>query len=181
MQQIRDRYQMEEEDRALSFRPFYHARSKLKWYMLAIVSFGALSVHFFDRRQEMILIVLLTFFVVTCWFFIKELLVYIPMKYIFDLPSNTVYQSNLFVKKKIMELGEIIIFRSSEYMVWHYALGQKRKQFVKSYPISESFSKQSESQERVLLYERELLGRIRELSDAAVSNNKTNTESVNFR
>src|SRR5690554_8175749 len=94
MDNLKDKYQIEETPRTLSFRPFYHYKKKLFWYMVAITVFGGLSVYFSERGSETFLVVFITLFGVTAWFFLKELVVYIPIRYTFDTSDNAVYQSN---------------------------------------------------------------------------------------
>lgn len=164
MDNLKDKYQIEETPRTLSFRPFYHYKKKLFWYVVAITVFGGLSVYFSERGSETFLVVFITLFGVTAWFFLKELVVYIPIRYTFDTSDNAVYQSNLlFRKRKMMNLDEVIIFQSSEMGSWHYKMGKKKSQFVKNYQISENFGSSKKSDERLIDFEREILDKIEQM------------------
>lgn len=160
---MKDKYQIEESHFTLSFKPFHHHRYKLKWYVLAILTFGGLSTYFYNPMKELFLIISATFLIVTIWFFIKELLFYIPTRYTFDRSSNEIYQSTLLVSsKKIMNLDEMVIYQSSEMGSWHYRMGKKKKQFVKNYAISEYFSNKKNN-EKLIAYELEILNKIEQM------------------
>ncbi|MDR2281767.1 MAG: hypothetical protein LBE37_01080 [Sphingobacterium sp.] len=160
---MRDRYQIEESASVFSFKPFHPYRSKLKWYGLAIVIFGVLSVFYYASMSKLFLIISATLFVMTVWFFLKEILLYIPLRYIFDRSTNEVYQSSLFLsKRKIMNLDEVVIYQSSEMGSWQYKIGKKKMQFVKSYAISEYFSIKKDN-EQVVAYRSEILTKIEQM------------------
>lgn len=164
MNNLKAKYQIEEIGNSFSFRPYYHYKKKLFWYVFAIILFGGLSVYFSERGSEAFLIVCITLFGVSTWFFLKELLYYIPIRYTFDTSDNAVYQSNLlFSKREIMKLDEVIIFQSSEMGSWHYKMGKKKNQFVKNYQISENFGSSKKSDESLTAYEREILDKIEQM------------------
>lgn len=163
MTPIRDKYQIEETTTAFSFKPFYHYRKKLFWYVVAMMLFAGFTYYFLDRESEVFLVIGFTLLFVTIWFFLKELLIYIPIKYTFNIPENTVYQSNLFFKnRKIMALDEVTIFQSSDMGSWRYKMGKKKKQFVKNYTISENFS-DKKNDEALNAFETEILDKIEQM------------------
>lgn len=78
-----------------------------------------------------------------------DLLFRIPVRYIFDKHNNSGYRENLFLgKRRLMSLEEAIIFTHSESGDWHYHLGLKKKQFLRSYKISAGFGFGKASRER---------------------------------
>ena len=132
--------------------------------------------------NELFLIISITFAIITTWFFFKEILFYIPVKYIFDRSTNQVYQSTLFVSKSsIMTFDEIVIFQSSEMGSWQYKIGKKKSQFIKSYEISEYFSEKSNN-EKLLSFERELLNKIQQIitkPSSTIQSNSIGSTSTN--
>lgn len=179
MKKLSDRSQLQETPSTLLISPFYHAKAKLKWYVL-IISLSGCCAYLLERDSQMLLTVSLALFLITAWFLFKDLVIYIPTKYIFDVSANAVDQVRLFRRRKIMNLDEVVIFQSSEIGTWHYAMGQKRRQFVKSYIISENFASKTALQAQAIPYEREIVDRIRWLAEHAASIHKTSTDSINF-
>lgn len=164
MTAVKDKYQIQETATTFSFKPYHHYRKKLLWYVLAIFLFGGFTYYFLERESEVFLVIGFTLLFVTTWFFVKELLVYIPIRYTFHISENTVYQSNLFFpKRKIMTLEEVTIFRSSEMGSWCYKMGKKKNQFVKNYTISENFSNSKKSDEQLTEYEKGILDKIKRM------------------
>lgn len=128
----------------------------------------------------MFLIVSTTFLIITSWFFLKETLFYIPIRYTFDRSTNEVYQRTLFVsKKKIMNLDELVIYKSSEMGTWQYKMGKKKSQFVKNYAISNYFSNK-ENNEKAVVYKREILNKIEQMAKMSSSTISSNSKSSSF-
>ena len=63
-----------------------------------------------------------------------------------------------------MALDELVIFTSSDQGGWHYAMGAKKKQFIKNYAISEDFGSGKRSQRLLGAYEAEVLEPILRIS-----------------
>lgn len=148
--------------------------------MLAILIFGGLSAYYYEPMNELFLIISITFLIITVWFFLKELLLYIPIRYTFDQSTNEMYQRTLFVsKKKIMNLDELVIYQSSEMGSWQYKMGKKKSQFVKSYAISTYFS-DKKNNEKVAAYEREILNKIVKIATMSSSTIPVNSGGSSF-
>lgn len=177
---MKDNYQIEESTSAFSFMPFHQQRSKLKWYLLAILIFGGLSAYYYAPINQLFLIISMTFLILIVWFFLNEILLYIPIRYTFDRSTNEVYQRTLLVaKRKIMNLDEVVIYQSSENGSWQYKMGKKKSQFVKSYAISAYFS-DKKKQEKVVAYEREILNKIAQMTTKSSLTIPTNSGDSSF-
>ncbi|WP_437922120.1 hypothetical protein [Sphingobacterium sp. LRF_L2] len=177
---MKDRYQIEESSSTFSFKPFHHRRSKLKWYVLAILISGGLSTYYYEPMNELLLIVSATILILTVWSFLKEILLYIPIRYTFERSTNEVCRSTLFVsKRKIMKLDEIVVYQNSEMGGWQYKMGKKKSQFVKSYAISEYFSNKKNN-EKTIAFECAILNRIEQMTTTLSSTIPANSGSSSF-
>lgn len=178
MSEAKDRYQIKETTCTLSFSPFYHYRSKLKWYVLFVLVFAGLSVYWYEMAYHMFLGVSAAFLLIMTWFLFKEMLFYIPTRYVFDRCGNAVYQSNLFgSQRQIMNLDEVIIFQSSEMGSWQYKMGKRRSHFLKSYAISEYFYDSKNNNKRLTEFELDILKNIEQMiqSQAGIERNEKKT------
>ncbi|WP_231863073.1 hypothetical protein [Sphingobacterium populi] len=138
--------------------------------MFAIVLFVGLSAYFLGRENYLLLILSITLSLILVWYFAKLLLVYSPLKYTFDTANNAVYYSNLwYQKKRILILDQVVIFRNTEMGSWHYSMGERKKQFVKSYIISEYFPNRK-GNAALSGFENEILRKIEQMIDQSTNN-----------
>ncbi|MFD2969088.1 hypothetical protein [Sphingobacterium bambusae] len=160
---IKDRYQLVETATSFSFRPFYHYKKRLKWYLsLILIVAGYLFIEF-PRLSETLLIIGVTVLLLSLYFFMKEM-VLIPITYIFEQSQRMVYRRfSPCSQQEIMPFDDIVILRSSAHGVWHYATGRKRRQFLKNYAISENFNDSNKKETRRIAFEREILDKIENL------------------
>lgn len=166
MNNLKDKYKVTETFSTLSFKPFAHYKKGLKWYVLSILILGGLLFVYFNQFGDAFKTIGSGILIVVVIFLLKELVIYLPVKYTFDKSENAVYQSNiLFSKRKIMNLDEVVVFRSSEMGSWHFSMGPKRRQFVKNYTISENFGSGKKSDEKALAFETEIIEKIYLLSE----------------
>ncbi len=100
MTPLRAKYQIEETATEFSFKPFHTSKSKLGWFMFAIVLFAGLSAYFLGRENYLLLIFSITLSLILVWYFAKLLLVYSPLKYTFDTANNAVSIAICGTKKK---------------------------------------------------------------------------------
>lgn len=88
----------------------------------------------------------------------------VPIRYIFDKYNNAIYrEAKPFGRQQLMALKEATIFTRTQSGDWCYCLGKKKKQFLKSYTISPTFSSGKASQKLAKEYEEEILVSIMEL------------------
>ncbi|MBC9933136.1 hypothetical protein [Chitinophaga qingshengii] len=89
--------------------------------------------------------------------------------YEFDKYTNTVYKINPpFGKKKIMRLDEMVLFTQMVTGEWYYAIGIKKKQFLKNYKISPSFDDGKASKKMLIEFEEMVLNPIMALVPEAL-------------
>ena len=89
--------------------------------------------------------------------FLYDIQIAAKIQFTFDVRNNAIYKTSpLISKKKIMNLDEAVIFVQSEMGSWYYALGAQKRQFIKSYIISESFSSGKKSETKQEAYEKAL-------------------------
>ena len=175
-----NKYQVEENADGFSFKPFYQYRSRSIWYMLTILVLTGSALYFYDQYNESLLIISIALLVVIGAKFLKEILFQIPVGYTFDGRTKEVYQSSIWgAKKKIMNLDELTIYRSSEDGIWQYKMGKKKSQFVKSYAISEHFSNKKNNT-KPAIFEEEILDRIEELLNTDDSQIPANAGNSSF-
>jgi len=161
----RDKYKAEETPHSVSLQPYYHLRKSLFWFFIAMVAVSAGLFFFYHQLGEggrvLGYSVLVYLFLHGLYDFIFRL----NVRYVFDKPGNAVYKINTpFPKKRLMALDELVIFTSSDQGGWHYAMGAKKKQFIKNYAISEDFGSGKRSQRLLGAYEAEVLEPILRIS-----------------
>ncbi|MBX3254013.1 MAG: hypothetical protein KF862_07735 [Chitinophagaceae bacterium] len=160
---VKDKYRLKETPRSITIQPgHYLLKRDVKWYVAGIV-FAALCLPLVQRQwgengfiTGIIIIVVIASYLVHDFFF------RINVRYIFDSGTQSVYRTNRpFVNHKcIMRFDEVTIFTRSETGEWYYAMGIKKKQFLKNYRLSESFGAGKKSEQRQYEYENEILARI---------------------
>ena len=159
MDTLKSKYQIEKNENRLSFRPFHYYKSRWKWYGASIL-LAVLLVHIVKPMGENTYIIVISVLILTVFYFIKDYLKS-KVKYIFDAQTNAVYKSSyLSSNKKLMALQDVVFFRSSEMGSWHYAMGAKKKQFIKSYAVSENFGNDEKSMHNIDAFEKVILSEI---------------------
>jgi len=177
---MKDRYQIEETSCRFSFMPFYHHRAKFKWYIILILLFVGLLVNYYKPMNGIIFLTCSTLLILTIWIFLKELLLYIPIRYTFDVTKNEVYQRNLLIsQRKIMFLDEMVIYKSFEMGSWQYKIGKKKSQFVKSYVISEYFYGQSDN-EKSIAYDLKIVNKLEKMVASCKSKIPINSSHASY-
>lgn len=170
MQKLKDKYQIEKGNENFSFQPYFRYKNSLKWYVLSFLIIGGILAFYFqflEQIHEVVTSILVALLIIIVIGFLQELLIKIPIKYQFDARENAIYKSSLLLKnRKIMSLKDVVIFRGSSMGSWHYSMGEKRKQFVKSYTISEDFGSGEKSNRKVELFEEEILNEIYRLQES---------------
>lgn len=164
---MKDKYRLEETSHSLKIQPHYYLfQAGFRWYV-AILVMVLLCLPIAQRywRENGLIIDcimggLMLFYAIRDYFF------KINVRYVFDKSTNTIYKTNLpFVNnKKLMNFDEMTIFTHSETGSWNYEMGIKKKQFLKSYCISEPFGSGKKSKRRQEEYENEILKKILEIT-----------------
>ncbi|WKK59913.1 hypothetical protein [Sphingobacterium sp. BN32] len=155
---IRDKVNFEKQIDSISLQPNRGIKNNLYWS--AITGFVALVAATVFWQQigvggRLVCFAIIAYVII---FGIIDITFRLNVRYIFDKASHAVYKENsIFGKRKIMNFEEATIFQSSEIGEWHYTLGIKKKQFLKSYTISPSFFANKASEREAEEYDREIL------------------------
>ncbi|PZP45708.1 MAG: hypothetical protein DI598_12970 [Pseudopedobacter saltans] len=165
-------YQIIETPFSIEFCPFAYYKKDIKWYLLTILVLAITLFVFFQSLSEGFKITIMVILILAVFYFLKDALLKYPVKYKFDASSNTILQSTLFRKEReIMALDEMVIIPNSNNNGWHYAIGKKKQQFVKSFSISPDFGSGKKSEKKAQLFELEILDKIRALVEQRSATN----------
>ncbi|ASK29059.1 hypothetical protein CEY12_02590 [Chryseobacterium sp. T16E-39] len=95
---------------------------------------------------------------VMLFYSIYDYIFHASVEFLFDKKTNSIYKVYLFsIKKRLMALDEMTIINTAEYGDMTYAIGKKREQFLKNYPISDAFSGSKRSIKRETEYAEHIL------------------------
>lgn len=154
---IKDKLQAEIGYDSISLRPNRQIAGSLKWFFgLAFFTVVALLA-FRERLGQGGEVLCFGFIIYFAGHGLVDYFFRLNVRYIFDRGHNAVYRENLGLCKQIMKLDEAVIFTSSESGNWHYSLGIRKKQFLKSYKISPNFGGGKAAEIMALEYEEEIL------------------------
>lgn len=83
------------------------------------------------------------------------------VKFLFDKTTRSIYKINgTFFKKRLMSFDEMTIINKTEYKTFEYAIGVKKKQFLKNYSISDTFTNSKKSKQKEQEYVEKILNPI---------------------
>ncbi len=167
---IREKYNIKETSSSFSFEPAKPRKKISQWFFYGTVVI-AIALPLFARILNQVwyhsLFVLSAYGILHSLY---DIYVRAGIRYTFDRQNNSIYRMvPFFSNKKIMKLNEAVIFVSSEMGSWHYSLGAKKSQFIKSYFISENFSSGKKSDEKQAQYENHILAVIYNMIDSVQS------------
>lgn len=166
MRDVAERYSLRESAGTLSIKPHAYLAGHSRWLLLAaiVMAIGARVVSGLIREDIGITMYVLSAYLVLHGLY--DIVFKANICYTFNGPANGVFKDSLIHHhKKIMRLDEALIFITDVTAAWHYALGARKSQFVKSYTISEQFGSGPKSQKRQQAYEEHILQRIHTLID----------------
>ncbi|MBP1223062.1 hypothetical protein [Flavobacterium sp. 1355] len=171
---IQEKYNIQETANTFSFCPKKPTLAMSWWFLVGIIV-GIVILLFFnnllDQAMRWAIYILMGYFVLHTLYDIQ---IGSKIRYTFDTNENAVYRSSpLRAKTKIMMLDEIVIFIHSEMGSSYYALGAKKRQFIKSYIISEGFSAGKKCEIKQHAYENFVLMKIDKLQDSVLKNAET--------
>lgn len=161
---LKDKYNIEESSTSITVQPFNYYKKSLWWQVLGLLISAGASIYFLMSHRETGSIISFALAIIFFFPLLNEIFFIIPNKYTFDASQNAVFKSNLFSnKKRIIDLDKIVIFVSDNNNGWSYHIGEKKKQFIKSYQISEYFGDGKKSERKASLYETQILSKINDL------------------
>lgn len=166
-----DRYKFRENGSEISFMPNYNFLHALVWWLLlGIIAAPVIYLCMDYMSRDNFLIALIAWGLYVAYF-LFDLIFRIPVKYIFYKSEKSIYRKTIF-GRKIMNFDEMTYFVKSEGGGYYYAIGKKRKQFVKNYRVSNYFSNSKPSQKREDEYLENILFPILRLVGITVENEK---------
>lgn len=161
--EIRKRYNTEETYHSFSLQPYKH-QLKLSWYFLLVVIVTGAGVALYHKQiSEGVLICLYFAMTYLTVHSLYDILIRADIRFVFDRASGRILKVSKYRQRTIMQLKEAIIFTHLVNGSWYYSLGARGSHLVKSYMISESFSRGKRSQHRQEQYESEILMKIKAL------------------
>lgn len=164
----RNKYKVAETAQTISLQPHYHLLKGLFWFAAAMVAIAAGLFVFHAQLGEGARVLGYALLVYLFLHGLYDFIFRVNVRYEFNKTSNAVYKTNIpFPRKRLMSLDELVIFTSSDQGGWHYAMGARKKQFIKNYAISEDFGSGKKSQRLLGAYEAEVLEPILRLSAAS--------------
>jgi len=161
---IKDKLKVEISAASISLQPNGGLSSSLVWFVITVVVTAVVLAMFYKQLGEggrILCIGIIIYFIIQGWI---DYIFRLKVRYEFNRYANAVYKENPpFGRKQIMQLDEVVIFTNADTSDWYYAMGIKKKQFLKNYKISPTFGGGKASQKLVSDYEKEILTPIEEL------------------
>ncbi|WP_172283149.1 hypothetical protein [Chryseobacterium sp. LAM-KRS1] len=157
-----NKYQLEITSNELSIKPYFGYLPKIKIFaFLAIVIFC--FVPFFTQLNDNIRYTLYGLGGIMLLYAVYDFIFWAGIKFLFDKKTNSIYKIYpLSVRKRLMAFDEMTIINTAEYGDRAYAIGKKKKQFLRNYPISDTFSGSKRSNRREDEYVEQILNPILE-------------------
>ncbi|MDR2284902.1 MAG: hypothetical protein LBE37_16935 [Sphingobacterium sp.] len=161
MMRIKEQLKFKNSLEGITLQPNRKLASSIRWAAIAIALTGAILLIFSTKigiGGRIICIAIMAVFAIQG---LTDFLFRIHVRYSFDLRTQSIYRQNLlWDRRRLMKLDEAVIFRSATCGIWHYSLGEKRKQFLKNYKISPDFGTGKEQEKYIAAYEDEILSPI---------------------
>lgn len=157
-----DQYQLKITSSELTIKPYFGYMPKIKIFGLLSVLIFCI-VPFSDYLNYNIRYVLYGIGGIMLGYAIYDFLFRAGVKFLFDKKTKTIYKIYISsVKKKLMTFDEMTIITTAEYGEIAYAIGRKKKQFLKNYPISDTYNNGKKDQIREAEYIERILNPIHE-------------------
>ncbi|MBT2619679.1 hypothetical protein [Chryseobacterium sp. ISL-6] len=157
-----NKYQLEITSTELIIRPYFGYLPKIRIFtFLSVIIFC--FVPFFTQLDYNIRYILYGIGGIMLFYAIYDFIFRGSVKFLFDKKTNSIYKIYILsIRKRLMALDEMAIINTAEYGEMAYAIGKKKKQFIKNYPISDTFSGGKKSTARETEYIENILNPILE-------------------
>jgi len=156
------KYQLKITPHELSIKPYFGFMPKIKTFaILSVLIFGI--VPFTDSWLNYnVRYILYGIGAILLFYAIYDFLFNVNVKFLFDKTDQNIYKINApFFKRRLMTFEEMTIINiSQEPGTMEYAIGQQKKQFVKNYSISDTFTNSKKSNAREQEYVEQVLNPI---------------------
>jgi hypothetical protein len=145
-----NKYQLKITPHELSIKPYFGFMPKIKTFaIVSVLIFGV--VPFSDGWLNYnIRCILYGIGAIMMFYAIYDFLFNVNVQFLFDKNASSIYRINApFLKQRLMAFEEMTIINiSQEPGTMEYAIGQKGKQFMKNYSISDTFTNSKKSDVR---------------------------------
>lgn len=157
-----NKYQLKITPHELSIKPYYGFMPKIKAFaIISVLIFGIVPftnswLNYNIRYISYGIGAILVFYA------IYDYLFNVNVKFLFDKNAEVIYKINTpFYKQRLMTFEEMTIINiSREQGTMEYAIGQQKKQFMKNYSISDTFTNSKKSNAREQEYVDQVLNPI---------------------
>lgn len=157
-----EKYQLEITSTELSIKPYFGYLPKIRIFaFLSVMIFC--FVPFLSQLNYNIRYILYGIGSIMLFYAIYDFVFHGSVRFLFDKKTNSIYKIYLSsIRRRLMTLDEMTIINTAEYGEMAYAIGKKKKQFMKNYPISDTFSGSEKSRLRETEYVENILNPILE-------------------
>ncbi|MBK1896424.1 hypothetical protein [Chryseobacterium paridis] len=161
-----EKYQLEITSTELSIKPYFGYLPKIRIFtLLSFVIFC--FVPLMSQLNYNIKYILYGLGGIMLFYATYDFLFRASVKFLFDKKTNSIYKIYvLSIRKRLMALDEMTIINTAEYGEMAYAIGKKKKQFLRNYPISDTFSGSKKSTIRETEYVEQILSPILKFVDS---------------
>lgn len=161
---IKDKLRYEISGNKISLQPNRNLLSSLIWFVAIILATIIALVIFWPRLEEGWLILGMVLIIYFSVHGLIDAVFRLRMRYVFDGDTKKVYkESPVFGRKSLLDFEEAVFFVKSEADRWYYAMGAKKKQFLKNYKVSPTFGSGKSSEQKAQQFEDEILNPILDL------------------
>lgn len=157
-----NKYQLEITSTELSIKPYFAYLPKIRIFAcLSVLIFC--FVPFINQLNYNIRYILYGLGGIMLFYAIYDFIFHAGVKFLFDRKTNSIYKIYILsIRKRLMALDEMTTINTAEYGEMTYAIGKKKKQFMRNYPISDTFSGSEKSKIREMEYVEDILNPILE-------------------
>jgi len=156
-----DKYQLKITPYELSIRPYFGYMPKIKLFAFLFVLIFGLLPFFHTLLTTDIVRIVSVLGGILLFYTIYDYLFHVNAMFLFDKRTRSIYKiTGLIFKKRLMAFDEMTILTNSECGLISYSIGRKKKQFVKNYSISDTFSNSKKSMVREKEYVENILNPI---------------------
>ncbi|NLU96094.1 hypothetical protein [Chitinophaga sp. Ak27] len=159
-----NKYQLKITSRELSIKPYFGFMPKIKAFALLSVLIFATVPFMGNWMNNHIRYTLYGIGAIMVFYAIYDFLFNVNVKFLFDKNAGVIYRINApFLRQRLMTFEEMTIINvSGDPGCMEYAIGQKKKQFMKNYSISDTFTNSKKSNAREQEYVEQVLNPILE-------------------
>ena len=147
----------------LSIRPYFGYMPKIRVFAFLFVLIFVTLPFFRHLLSTDIVRIVFAFGGIFLFYTIYDYLFHVNVVFLFDKKTRFIYKINGMVFKiRLMAFDEMTILTNVEYGLTAYSIGRKKKEFMKNYSISDTFSNSKKDQAKEAEYVEKILNPILE-------------------